>query len=1164
MEEGVHYRVSYISYNTWEEIDPPVEVGSYGIYIEGIPSGGYGGGMSWGFDIYDPFDFSSVGVSLYDTHYLYTGSRIEPEPQVWHRHAEGNLVEGKDYILSYENPLGSPDEVVEAFVTVTPIGSYHGDAVRLAYTISPYIDLANVISENARNVSIEWLGSSRGYYGEPNLTILSDGGYITPSVSLEVGNVELMAGKDYEVSYVNENRESVVPKEPGNYEIVVSALEGGRCIGELRISMEVVASFSMDEVEIHPRQSYEWIDDDYYRLTPDSAENLTWDIYLSGSISRFDPIEGYDYEVSTSYDETTECYIAEYTGMGRFEGTRIVRYEISESEVAAEKTLPESSWYINGLYYRDDTTVAVSLSGKVWQPSIYHYELTYGIDYRVAGYVTLEGEALTKVEPGAVGILVEGMGSYEGSSIILEAQAVLADDEASVKLATAINLEDTASFYVASPRIMKNGRVVDYAWPKNSLEDPAIYVSGIDVSWNLVEGIHYTVQLVRDEAAGTLTVTATAIEGSGFKGSATKTIKLMDAVDISGAYLEVDDFYDYPQGESHFPDYAIGIWNEPEQQFSPFEEGVDYNVALYDSQGCEVDSFTGSGTYTLTFTGIGNWCGTVSKTISVREYALGELPLSRASISMSPWQYLYTGEAIEPELEVVCYGRTLQEGVDYSVEYRNNVNAGTALVIITATESGVCCGSLTASFEILDSFDLSMAELRYYSEETGEYEYLGANWPEVLFDGSAAELDVKVFDWLDAYTCIEVDESCYDIEYGSNEEPGIAWVRVTGKNGYEGELSGNFIVKLPPLSEGWNQLGDNTYYCEDGVVATGERLIDGSWRYFDEETGVMATGLTELPDGRKVFYGEDGAMQKGEVLLADGWHLFDFMSGEMRTGLVVMPEHDGRTLYYDESGVMLKGEVLLADGWHFFDFMTGQMQTGLVHMPEHDGRTLYFDESGVMQKGWVEVDGRWLCFSEFNGSLVSGLLTQPNGTTVFYNNDGSLAKGELLVDGEWRYFDEETGVMATGLTELPDGRKVFYGEDGAMQKGEVLLADGWHLFDFMSGEMRTGLVVMPEHDGRTLYYDESGVMLKGEVLLADGWHFFDFMTGQMQTGLVHMPEHDGRTLYFDGSGVMQKGWVEADGVTRYFDPGNGDMATGYVYIDGTRHYFDLETGEMVY
>ena len=60
--------------------------------------------------------------------------------------------------------------------------------------------------------------------------------------------------------------------------------------------------------------------------------------------------------------------------------------------------------------------------------------------------------------------------------------------------------------------------------------------------------------------------------------------------------------------------------------------------------------------------------------------------------------YTYTGSAIKPSPTVKYGSKTLKAGTDYTLSYKNNINAGTAYVTITG--KGSYSGSVRKSFTI--------------------------------------------------------------------------------------------------------------------------------------------------------------------------------------------------------------------------------------------------------------------------------------------------------------------------------------------------------------------------------------------------------------------------------------------------------------------------------
>ena len=73
-------------------------------------------------------------------------------------------------------------------------------------------------------------------------------------------------------------------------------------------------------------------------------------------------------------------------------------------------------------------------------------------------------------------------------------------------------------------------------------------------------------------------------------------------------------------------------------------------------------------------------------------------PINSGSITLSKNSFVYDGTAKRPGVTVKLGSKTLRESSDYTLEYENNVNAGTAKV--TATGTGDYYGVLTAEFRI--------------------------------------------------------------------------------------------------------------------------------------------------------------------------------------------------------------------------------------------------------------------------------------------------------------------------------------------------------------------------------------------------------------------------------------------------------------------------------
>ena len=81
-----------------------------------------------------------------------------------------------------------------------------------------------------------------------------------------------------------------------------------------------------------------------------------------------------------------------------------------------------------------------------------------------------------------------------------------------------------------------------------------------------------------------------------------------------------------------------------------------------------------------------------------QKFYLVPIDASKWSVSLSASSMTYTGSALEPEATVNAGGVAMKEGTDYAVSYKNNVNAGTATVIVAG--KGGFTGSNSITFEI--------------------------------------------------------------------------------------------------------------------------------------------------------------------------------------------------------------------------------------------------------------------------------------------------------------------------------------------------------------------------------------------------------------------------------------------------------------------------------
>ena len=142
---------------------------------------------------------------------------------------------------------------------------------------------------------------------------------------------------------------------------------------------------------------------------------------------------------------------------------------------------------------------------------------------------------------------------------------------------------------------------------------------------------------------------------------------------------------------------------------------------------------------------------------------------------------------------------------------------------------------------------------------------------------------------------------------------------------------------LKVLGQQFVMIKNQTYLLNNTQVITGQQRLNGSWYYFDVETGVMARGFQYLADQNKtVYYNDQGQMQYGQQKIADHWYLFDKITGAIKIGLQYISEQN-KHVYYANNGQMQYGTVRAGKITYYANTVTGAI-TGVFNDAEVIGQ----------------------------------------------------------------------------------------------------------------------------------------------------------------------------------------------------------------------------------
>ena len=202
---------------------------------------------------------------------------------------------------------------------------------------------------------------------------------------------------------------------------------------------------------------------------------------------------------------------------------------------------------------------------------------------------------------------------------------------------------------------------------------------------------------------GTITVTLTGINNFGNTKTFTYQITSRSIKGVEVALKPTDLTY---TGTAIKPEID-GVTLTVGENVLILVKGVDY--------GYEYFNFTNAGDATITLTGKGNFIGEENVYYTIRAKQLSK-DMLKTTLANTP----FTGEEIRPNVTMQNGSVDMVLDTDYSVDYANNINVGTATVTITGM--GNYYGSLTTQFEITK---LTLTASNVNIKDKTSYEFTG-------------------------------------------------------------------------------------------------------------------------------------------------------------------------------------------------------------------------------------------------------------------------------------------------------------------------------------------------------------------------------------------------------------------------------------------------------
>ena len=222
------------------------------------------------------------------------------------------------------------------------------------------------------------------------------------------------------------------------------------------------------------------------------------------------------------------------------------------------------------------------------------------------------------------------------------------------------------------------------------------------------------------------------------------------------------------------------------------------SICTVDKNGNVTALKTGTGYVTVTASA--NGYDSVSKDVKI---VVSKKSLNNGLLTLSETSYVYDGTYKKPAATVTFGGKVLQEGKDYTISYRNNLNVGVTTVIATGMGdyTGYTSKNFTITKRAMAGGTVSVAS---------SVSFTGSNiTPSVTVKVAGRTL---------------TSGTDYTVSYSNNKNVGTSNVYVYGKGNYSGSLSAKFdivpakqqIQKLETKYKGfyidWAQKGSATGY----------------------------------------------------------------------------------------------------------------------------------------------------------------------------------------------------------------------------------------------------------------------------------------------------------------------------------------------------------------
>lgn len=564
--------------------------------------------------------------------------------------------------------------------------------------------------------------------------------------------------------------------------------------------------------------------------------------------------------------------------------------------------------------------------------------------------------------------------------------------------------------------------------------DVKVYLTDTDGEKELTKNEDFYLQYGTNMNVGTGTITVigknNTVSGEDYSSYSTTLNFTIKPKKISALGITVDNISDQPYTGQRVEPEA----DEIVVKDGSFElvQGTDYD---YKIQGESIDE----GDVIVEITGKGNYEGTRTAGFKIVKLSVDGFGVELTNGS----NYDYTGAEVEPEVtvkyknangdEVLLEEESEDIAGDYSVEYSNNIQPGTATVKVAG--KGKYAGMvITKDFVIqknLSSQDISIDDIK-----------------EKVYTGSPIQLtadDITIYDRVEGQDNnyeykLELGKDYEISQYYDNTDNGTAGVVISGKGAYKGSIQGTFTIRSATMDDIQVEVERCVYNGQPQHPAIKVSIGDTVYNSNDYEVVEWGDNVNAGTNAGKVTI---KGKENGNLLGSPKTVYFDIEARPLEETNVQLP---AGVYYYTGKEIKLEpivqcdlgsGNVTLTEGTEYTVKHTSCVNAGNVNVTV-TGKGNY---SGTVTKSYeikpASINSATLedfdaHTYDYTGKAITpsvkvvlngATLAQGTDYTISYANNVNAGQATITVTGKGNYTGTITGIFTINKKNIatPEG-----------------------------------------------------------------------------------------------------------------------------------------------